>query len=86
MSYGGKLVAFSTTFMILMFVFAAWAYAVVRKSHRRWPAVVYSIMLFFSAISFLGVVIMFPIIKSIFERYFNFLNSRCEDIDKIIVQ
>jgi len=47
-----------------MFIFAGFAYTVLRRTHKRWPAVTYAIMLFFSAVIFIGVAIAFPAAKN----------------------
>lgn len=61
----GTLVGSAIVFAIVMIAFAAWGLLLLKRSHeKRWVAIVYSIMLFLSAIIFIGIAIAAPIVKS----------------------
>jgi hypothetical protein len=62
-SLHGKLMGASVGFTAIMFIFSAWGWLVLKKSKKRWTAIVYAVMLFLSTVIFVGIAIAVPIAR-----------------------
>lgn len=59
-------------FAAMMFFFASFSGAVIKKHNKRWPAITYAVMLFISTVIFVGIAIAAPIIRDEVKQKFKY--------------